>query len=190
MISNWSPDHCKLKHTIARYATGNGISSQFLLSEINNMIISLSRVGLIVNNVVANGKTENRSAMRTMTTHTVKKVVGKNNMFIEEQNKCLDLEKKIEFLHPKRSDVLIFIGGDMPHIVKRIVNVLESSNKENSKRNLEYNGDKLNLKMLRDVWECDSGKMKNLRTHMLTNDHFVKKSYSRMRSSCCSSCFK
>ena len=87
------------------------------------------------------------------------------------------MEKKITFLHPKRLDVLIFIGGDMPHIVKRLVNVLESSSKENSKRNLEYNGDKLNLKMLRDVWECDSGKMGNLRTNMLTNDHFVKKSY-------------
>ena len=35
--------------------------------------------------------------------------------------------------------------------------------------------------MLRDVWECDSGKMKNSRTNMLTNDHFVQKSYSRMR---------
>ena len=68
------------------------------------------------------------------------------------------MEKKIAFLHPKRSDVLIFIGGDMPHIVKRIVNVLGSSSKENSKRNLEYKGDKINLKMLRDIWECDSGK--------------------------------
>ena len=181
MISNWSPDHCKLKHTIARYATGNGISSQFLLSEINNMIISLSRVGLIVNNVVADGATENRSAMRALATHTVKEVLGKNDFFTEDQNKYLDMEKKIAFLHPKRSDVLIFIGGDMPHIVKRIVNVLESSSKENSKRNLEHNGDKLNLKMLRDVWECDSGKMGNLRTNMLTNDHFVKNSYSRMR---------
>ena len=181
MISNWSPDHCKLKHTIARYATGNGISSQFLLSEINNMIISLSRVGLIVNNVVADGATENRSAMRALATHTVKEVLGKNDFFTEDQNKYLDMEKKIAFLHPKRSDVLIFIGGDMPHIVKRMVNVLESGSKENSKRNLKYNGEKLNLKMLRDVWECDSGKMGNLRTNMLTNDHFVKNSYSRMR---------
>ena len=35
--------------------------------------------------------------------------------------------------------------------------------------------------MLRDVWEYDSGKMGNSRTNMLTNDHFVQKSYSRMR---------
>ena len=55
-----------------------------------------------------------------------------------------DAKMKITFLHPKRSDVLIFIGGDMPHIVKRMVNVLESSSKENSKRNLEYNGGRLN----------------------------------------------
>ena len=74
MISNWSPDHWKLKLTIARYATGNGICFQFLMSEINNMIILLSKVGLIVNNVVADRAIESRSAMRAMTTHTVKKV--------------------------------------------------------------------------------------------------------------------
>ena len=64
----------QIKHTIARYATGNGIYSQFLVSKINNMIISLSRVGLIVNNVVADRAIENRSAMRATATHTVKKV--------------------------------------------------------------------------------------------------------------------
>ena len=64
MISNWSLDHCKLKHTIARYTTRNGTSSPFLVSEINNMILSLSRFGLIVNNVVVDGATENRSATR------------------------------------------------------------------------------------------------------------------------------
>ena len=61
--------------------------------------------------------------------------------FTENQNKYLNLEKNIAFIHPKRSDILIFIGGDMPHIVKRMVNVLESSSEENSKRNLEYNGE-------------------------------------------------
>ena len=51
------------------------------MSEINNMIILLSKVGLIVNNVVADRAIENRSAMRAMETHTVKEVLGKNDFF-------------------------------------------------------------------------------------------------------------
>ena len=35
--------------------------------------------------------------------------------------------------------------------------------------------------MLRNVWECDAGKMGNIRTNILTDDHFNKNSYSRMR---------
>lgn len=71
MISSWSPDHVKIKHSIARFATGDGISSIFFINEIRNMIIPLSIYGLIVNNIVADGATENGSAMRAMATHTV-----------------------------------------------------------------------------------------------------------------------
>ena len=46
---------------------------------------------------------------------------------------------------------------------------------------MEYDVKKLNLDMLRNVWECDAGKMGNIRTNILINDHFNKKSYSRMR---------
>ena len=49
MISSWSPDHAKIKHSIARFATGDRISSLFI-DEIRNMIISLSRYGVSVNN--------------------------------------------------------------------------------------------------------------------------------------------
>ena len=87
---------------------------------------------------------------------------------------------KIAFKHPKQKDVFIFIGGDMPHIVKRMVNVLESSSKKNNKRKLEYGGKKLNLDMLRNVWERNAGNMSNLRTNILTDDHFIKNSYSKI----------
>ena len=42
---------------------------------------------------------------------------------------------KIAFKHPKQKDVFIFIGGNMPHIVKRMVNVLESSSKKTIREN-------------------------------------------------------
>ena len=34
----------------------------------------------------------------------------------------------------------MFIGGDMPHIVKRMVYILESSSKKKNKRKSEYDG--------------------------------------------------
>ena len=79
------------------------------------------------------------------------------------------MNPKIAFKHPKQKDVLIFIVGDMPHIVKRMVYVLESSSKKDNKRKLVYGGKKLNLDMLRNVWECDAGKMGNIRTNILTD---------------------
>ena len=85
------------------------------------MIIPLSRYGLIVNNIVADGATENGSAMRAMATHTVGEIIGKNEFFTDDQNKYLDLNFKIAFKHPKQKDVFIFIGGNMPHIVKIMV---------------------------------------------------------------------
>ena len=63
----------------------------------------------------------------------------------------------------------------MTHIVKRMVNVLESSSKNNNKRKLEYNWIKLNLYMLINVWERNADNMSNLRTNMLTDDHFIRK---------------
>ena len=52
---------------------------------------------------------------------------------------------------------------------------LESSSKKNNKRKLEYDGKKLNLYMLINVWERNAGNMSNLKTNILTDDHFIKK---------------
>ena len=30
------------------------------------------------------------------------------------------MNMKIEFLHPMRNEILIFIGGDMPHLIKKV----------------------------------------------------------------------
>ena len=73
---------------------------------------------------------ENKSAMRVMVTHTVGEIIGKNDFFTDDQKKYLDLNLKIAFKHPKQKDILIFIGGDMPHIVKEMVMFLESKCKK------------------------------------------------------------
>ena len=53
------------------------------------MIIPLSRYGSIVNNIVADGATENGSAMRAMATHIVGEIIGKNCFITDDQNKIL-----------------------------------------------------------------------------------------------------
>lgn len=111
------------------------------MSEINNIIILLSIVHLIVNNVVTDGAIENTAVMRAMDIHTVREDLGKNGFFTKNQTMYLDLEKKIVFLLPKRSDTFIFIGGDIPHIVKRMFNTLERSSKANIEIRLVYNGE-------------------------------------------------
>ena len=66
---------------------------------------------------------------------------------------------------------MIFIGGDIPHIVKRMLFFWRVVVK-NNKRTLEYDGKNLNLDMLRNLWECDAGKMGNIMTNILTDDNF------------------
>ena len=42
------------------------------------------------------------------------------------------MDMKIVFPHPIRSDILIFIECDMPHLIKRFVNSLKRSGEKDS----------------------------------------------------------
>ena len=46
--------------------------------------------------------------------------------------RLLPMDMKIVFPHQIRSDILIFIRGDMPHLIKRFVNSLERSGEKDS----------------------------------------------------------
>ena len=74
----------------------------------------------------------------------------------------------------------LHLGGDMPHLIKKIVNCLERIGVLKT-TNLEWDNAMMSLKMLQDIWEQDSGRMGDIRTNILTLDHFLKNSYSRMR---------
>ena len=101
-MSNWNSDHANIKHAIARFSTGDGISFIFLIMKLNNMIVSLNKYGLIVNNVVGDVATENRLTMKAMATHTVGETIGKNTFFTNEQIKYLYLNQKIGFVLQKK----------------------------------------------------------------------------------------
>ena len=129
IISNWIPDNCKIKHTVAIFTTSNGISSQFWVSKINKMIISLNKAGLIINNVITNEATENRSTMRSIDAHTVADFLDKK-YFLQKTKKYILIWRE------KRSGVYTFIEEGMHRIVKKMINILESSCKENIQNKL------------------------------------------------------
>ena len=68
----------------------------------------------------------------------------------------------------------------MPHLIKKIVNAFDRSGKKKS-TDLKFRGQKMSLDKLYEIWECDGGRMGDIRTNILTKDHFEKNSYSCMR---------
>ena len=76
MITTWEKNMKATKHVVARYACGDGISSNFILNCVSKITVALYRYGLIVNNVVGDGATENRTACRRLATLTVEEVIG------------------------------------------------------------------------------------------------------------------
>ena len=95
------------------------------------------------------------------------------------------MNMKVAFNHPTLSNdgIVIFIDSDMPHLIKKFVNVLERSGLSEHDTDLHFHGHKLSLNMLHQLW-CESGSnlsnsVRNV--NKLTKDHFFKNNYSRMR---------
>ena len=84
--------HNYVSITIARYAVGDGISSNFLISEVLRIISCLSRYGFTVNNVTADGASENRSCNKALATHSVLEVFG--DFLTDEQKKVLPVRNE------------------------------------------------------------------------------------------------
>ena len=117
MITTWGKNMKATKHDVAQYACGDGISSNFILNCISKITVALYRYGLIVNNVVGDGATENRTACRKLATLTVEEVLG--DFFTPRQKNILPMDFKIAYRHPIQDNVIIFIGDDMPHLIKK-----------------------------------------------------------------------
>ena len=116
MATTWSKNTKKIKRVVATYAVGDGVLAAFLLSEIPKIITSLYRYSFIVINITCDGASENRSAIKSLGTETIEDVLGE---YLSAERKILyPMKQVITFYHPIRSDILIFIGGKMPHLVK------------------------------------------------------------------------
>ena len=60
----------------------------------------------------------------------MKDIFAKNSSLIltEKQKTILPLsEYKVAFYHPIQEDIVVFIGGEIPHLIKKFVNALERS---------------------------------------------------------------
>jgi hypothetical protein len=71
----------------------------------------------------------------------------------------------------------------MPHCVKKIANAFERSGQQWRKTDLKFRGKQMSLQMIRKLWIASDGgpNSTSLRMSKLTEAHFTKDGYSRMR---------
>ena len=62
------------KRSVATYSLDSGIASMFWVREILKIIVALTRHGLIVNNIVGDGASENRYARKSLGTLSIEDV--------------------------------------------------------------------------------------------------------------------
>ena len=108
--------------------------------------------------------------------------------FFTEETKSLltknDLEEYLDYkvaMKDSYSKDLTFFLEDMPHMMKRIVNTLYNSSKDDETCNMHYDEYCLNLGMIRQVWEQTGGKKAGLHVTHLSQTHFDKDNFSNMR---------
>ena len=118
IFTTWDKSQ-KRKISFVCYRAGlKTITSEYLKRECTNIIIALSLYGFIVTTVTGDGASENRSTFENLGTHTVLDVIPQE---ILKDYPKIPRDFKIAMQHPTRRNILIFIMGDMPHLVKKIV---------------------------------------------------------------------
>ena len=92
------------------------------------VISGLARFGFVVNCLTPDGATENRSFAKQMCTYSVFDLLL-NTIYVlcPKLLKIFDMDTKIAFDHPIYRDTKIFVSSDPPHLMKKMVNVLERS---------------------------------------------------------------
>ena len=99
---------------------------------------------------MCDGASENRSVLKSLCVHSAR------NLFLTEIEEIsptllskLPLDFKVAFDHPTIPGILIFAAGDMPHLIKKIVNAMERSGKSTKKTSLPYKCQKITLQMIK-----------------------------------------
>jgi hypothetical protein len=184
IATTWSPvdsrgKRCKHEMICARYSL-KSITSDFLVPRIRSIILHLSLFGFICDTIVGDGASENRSLFKVLATITAKDILSPH--YDAALLKELPINTKIAFYHPNPNykHIKIFIGGEMPHWVKKFRNALD-----NKSRDLKFRGQRFSLAMLYVIWkeigDGDVSGTNHLRNYKFGNEHFKLNSYNKMR---------
>ena len=160
---------------MARFAVGEKLTGPDLLENIESVICAFFTRGFIVNQVCSHGAGKHVSALKSLATLTAKDVLPSLDPKIPQ-------DTLVVFKHSASIENLVFIGGEMPLWINRVVNGLEYSSKSGHKRNLMLNVRPLNLGMIRKA--CETVELRGIATltqSKITINHFVKNPYSCMR---------
>ena len=152
--TTWSPTAqngkpSRHQFVCARYGLGS-IDANFLIPVIRKIILHLSLYGFLVDTIAGDGASENRSAFKTLATLTAYEVL--KGHYPADLLDSLNSSTKIAFPHPNpeyAGEIYIFIGGDMPHWVKKFRNAMDNT----KTRDLGFRGAGLLLEPLKDVWK-------------------------------------
>lgn len=171
----------KHKYTFlaARYGL-TSIDEQYLDGVLTKTYLALAQYGWVAVTVTGDGASENRSYFKKKATISARDVFDGH---YSEELTGLPLDFNIAFPHPdptlQELGVIIFIGGEMPHWVKKFRNNLCST-----KRLLVFNGQEMQLSMYQKMWEMlgdHNIATASLRKYKFTWDHWLLNSYNKMR---------
>jgi hypothetical protein len=84
---------------------------------------ALTAYTFIVNTIAADGASKNRSANKMLATVTAREAFGQD--IPHQLADRLPLDMMVAFYQPIFTWLLICIGGDMPHAIKKCVNAAE-----------------------------------------------------------------
>ena len=122
----WSSKRKRIQFLAAQYGL-KSITATFLIQEARNVIMSLAYYGFIDDTIAGNGASENRATFKSLATITAREVLSK--VWTDDELKDLPLDFKIAFPHPHplyRKNVLVIIGGEMPHWGKKFCNAFDN----------------------------------------------------------------
>ena len=177
IATTWSTKS-KYQFLAARYSL-KSVDSDFLIPAVREIILTISLYRWIVNNVTGDDASKNRTTFKNLATIPAKKIFEGQHPddFLHQ----LPLDFNIAFNHPNPyyQDVKIFIGGEMPHWVKKFCNAID-----NRSRYVQFCGKPIKLSMMKDAWVAsgDANLQKaSLRKYKHTWSHFPPmNSYEKM----------
>ena len=134
------------------------------------------------------GAAENRSVFKRLCTHTAEDALPEVTLL---ENTWIKKDFPLAFRHPHPdlSHIMIFVMGDMSHIVKKLVSALDMSSSTYSKRNLRVylNEDYASLRIhiglggLYKTWlKARNGKVSSICTECFSRDMCIKNANTQM----------